>query len=86
FVAEQADGGDQHDHEGQHHRQPGQHLQLEVFKVRAQRQPQCGNDREQDDPETQLGFTKCQCDQYRGERPQGLQADQVAQDQNDQHP
>ncbi|MNC12215.1 hypothetical protein D3C75_599320 [compost metagenome] len=84
-MAEQADGRNQHHHERQHHRQPRQHLQFQVFEIGAQRQAQRRDDGKQHDTEAELGFAEGQGDQHRGEGAQGLDADQVAQDQDHQH-
>src|SRR5690606_13172273 len=67
-------------------RQARQHLQFEMLEIGAQRQTQCGDQSEQHYAPADLGLTECQGDQDRGEGTQGLDADQVAQDQDHQYP
>src|SRR5690554_4076360 len=86
LVTEQADYCNDDDHEGQHDRQARQHLQFEMLEIGAQRQTQCGDQSEQHYAPADLGLTECQGDQDRGEGTQGLDADQVAQDQDHQYP
>src|SRR5690606_26286904 len=84
LVTEQADDGDDDHHEGEHDRQSRQHLQLQMFQVGTQRQAEGGDQREQGDTPTHLGLAEGQGDQYRGKGAQGLDADQVTQDQDHQ--